>query len=201
MKNLSLVLNIVLFVLVGILFYLHFNTNENKAKNTTVENRSQSEDAQPLKIAYLNLDSLEAHYSYFQEKSATLNQKKEAIRKELTTKMQSIQNDIQDLKEKASTLTMAQGKAAQKKIVEKRQQLQKRRQTLQTQLVTEQQKFNKELHARLNQFLQKYNEDKHNDFIFSYSSGLSPLLYRNEAYNITDAVIEGLNAEDQQPEE
>src|SRR5699024_8479024 len=106
------------------------------------------------------------------------------------------------LQKNAATMTQAEGQAAEKKIIKKRQQLQQRQQQLQSELMQQQQSFNTDLHDRLNSFLEKYNKGKHNDFIFSYSSERSPLLYRKEAYNITDAVIQGLNAEDkQQPEE
>ncbi len=196
MKKLSLILNIVLLVLVGVLFYLHFQTVAKYNKNSQAEKTNQTEiKDNRLKIAYVNLDSLEANYTYFQKKGAELDKKKQSIQKELATKSQAIQSDIKKLQEKAKTgtMTQAEGQAAEKKIMQKRQALQKRQQQLQNQLMQQQQSFNEDLHNRLNGFLEKYNQGKHYDYIFSYSSGLSPILYKNKAYNITEAVIDGLN--------
>ncbi len=193
MKKWSLIFNIVLLVLVGVLFYLHFGPEKvngsapSQADTPAVQSR--------LPLAYVNIDSLEAHYAYFQTKKAELDKKQESIQNELASKARDIQEDIAKLQKNAPTLTQSEGMAAQKKIVEKRQKLQEREQQLRTDFLQQQQQFNQELHNRLQQFLKKYNADKHYAFIFSYSEAMSDILYKKEAYNITAEVIEGLNAE------
>src|SRR5690625_7991356 len=114
MKKLSLILNIVLFVLVGILFYLHFSS---KPQEKPVQEFAEQTNQPPsLRISYVNLDSLEAHYTYFQEKIAELDKKRQNIQSELSRKQNEIQNDIEDLQKRASSLTQAEGEKIQKKI-------------------------------------------------------------------------------------
>ena len=193
MKKLSIILNVVLFVLVGVLFYLHFSDQKSSAVPAATP-QQDTPSSQPLRISYVNIDSLEAHYGYFQQKKAELDKKQESIQKELAAKANAIQNDIADLQKKAPTLTQSEGMAAQKKIVAQRESLQQREQKLRTDFMQQQQAFNQELHERLQQFLQRYNQDKHYTLILSYSESLSDILYKDNAYDITQDVIQGLNA-------
>jgi outer membrane protein len=41
----------------------------------------------------------------------------------------------------------------------------------------------------------KYNKENNYTYIFSYSSGLNVLFYKDSATNITDQIVAGLNAE------
>lgn len=194
MKKLSIILNVVLFVLVGILFYLHFSNQKTHAAPAQTA-QQDGPQRQPLRISYVNIDSLEAHYGYFQQKKAELDKKQQSIQKELAAKANAIQKDIADLQKKAPTLTQSEGMAAQKKIVAQRESLQKREQELRTDFMQQQQAFNQELHERLQRFLEQYNQDKHYTLILSYSESLSDILYKDKAYDITSEVIRGLNAE------
>lgn len=193
MKKWPLVFNIVLLVLVGILFYLHFS--DKNSQQPVTDSSTQTEQPAALPISYVNIDSLEAHYTYFQEKKAELDKKQQKIQDELAAKAKSIQQDIAKLQKDAPTMTQSEGMAAQKKILEKRKNLQEREQKLRTDFVQQQQEFNKDLHDRLQKFLEKYNADKHYAFIFSYSEALSDILYKSKAYDITAEVIKGLNAQ------
>lgn len=194
MKKLSLILNIILFVLVGILFYLHFNSRSGGGPVAAVPHDS----AQPaLRIAYVNIDSLEAHYSYFQEKKAELEKKQQSIQNDLSGRAKTLQNEIADLQKRAATLTQAEGEAAQKSIMQKQQALQQREQDLRNEFLQDQQQFNEDLHARLDRFLQKYNAGGAYTYILSYSSAMSDILYKDPANDITAEVIRGLNASEE----
>jgi outer membrane protein len=190
MKQLSLILNVILFILVGILFYLHFDS-PSKTSPLAVAGDSVSSS---LKIAYVNIDSLEVHYSYFQEKKAELEKKQESIQNDLSSKAKAIQGEVAQLQKKAATMTQAEGEAAQKSIMQKQQALQQREQSLRNEFLQDQQQFNEELHTRLDKFLKQYNAGKNYTYILSYSSAMSDILYKDSAYNITADVIRGLNA-------
>jgi outer membrane protein len=198
MKRLSIILNVILFILVGVLFYLHFS-EKGIAKNDSPINRTgDSVQYTNFPIAYVNIDSLEAHYAYFQEKKSELEKKQQTIQNELSNLAKDIQNDIAELRKNAPTMTQSEGEAAQRSIIKKQQDLQQKEQNLRQQFLKEQQQFNEELHNRLNDFLKKYNAGKKYAYILSYSEALSDILYKDTAYNITADVIRGLNeAEDQ----
>ena len=75
MKQLFIALNIVLLVLVGILFYLHFDN-----KNKIVKAAATPTKAVPvstLTIAYFEMDSVQANYDYFKDALASWPERKE----------------------------------------------------------------------------------------------------------------------------
>lgn len=198
MKKISVILNIVLFILVGVLFYLHFSSrksNENVNavnKNIPAEN-DPSGTALQMRIAYVNIDTLEAHYGYFQQKKAELSKEQQDIQNDLSSRAQALQNEVAKLQQKASTMTQAEGESAQRAILQKQQALQQREQNLREKFLQEQQDFNTDLHNRLNKFLTKYNADKRYTYILSYSEQASDILYKDSANDITSDVIKGLN--------
>lgn len=194
MKQLSIALNVVLFVLVGVLFYLHFAHPVTAASVPSAA--APDTGATSLRIAFVNIDSLELHYSYFQVKKEELDKKQQAIQNDLAGRAKALQNEVADLQKKAPTLTQSQGEAAQKSIMQQQQALQQREQNLRQQFMEEQQQFNDDLHKRLDAFLQKYNQDKHYTYILSYSEGVSDILYKDASQDITGDVIRGLNAEE-----
>lgn len=195
MKKASLILNIILFILVAVLFYLHFSSKSNKDAVTPVITKDVPSSSS-LSIAYVNIDSLEAHYAYFQQKRSALAKEQESIQNDLSSSARALQNEVAQLQQKASTMTQAQGEAAQKSIMQKQQALQQREQDLRQKFMQEQQDFNLDLHNRLTTFLKKYNEDKHYSYILSYSEMASDILLKDTAYNITADVIKGLNEEE-----
>jgi outer membrane protein len=193
MKNISIVLNVILFVLIGVLFYLHFS-GAGKPGAPAVASVSDSGTSAPVRIAYVNIDSLELHYSYFQVKKEELTKKQTSIQQDLAGRAKELRDEVAALQKKAPTMTQAQGEAAQKKIMEKQQALQQREQSLGQDFQADQQRFNAELHSRLDNFLKKYNQDKGYTYILSYSDGASDILYKEPSNDITEDVIQGLNA-------
>jgi len=133
-----------------------------------------------------------------------LKQRREAFKKhqeqvdaELNGSYQQMQTDAAEVQKKAQaqTLTQSEYETAEKRLMQMQQSLETRKQSLTEQLVKEQDDINKELKSKLDVFLEKYNQDKHYDFIFSYSaSGGSALMYVNKQLDITKDVIAGMNA-------
>ena len=64
---------------------------------------------------------------------------------------------------------------------------------LQTELMSEQEKNSLLLRDSINSFMKDYNKVKGYSFIIS-NTNLDNLLYADEQYNITQEVVDGLNA-------
>lgn len=195
MKSLSLYLNALLIVLVGVLFYWHFKP-ATSASSTTGAQTASAGSVSGVRIAYVDLDSLQAHYSYFLKQQAALQQKQQAIEQELNSSAQHLQQEAAEFQKKAPTMTQAEGEAAQRSLMQKQQALQNREQTLRQQFLQQQNDFNAQLHQRIDAFLKTYNADKRYDYILSYSAESGNILLKNKAYDITNDVIQGLNAAD-----
>jgi outer membrane protein len=193
MKQVSIILNVVLLVLVGILFYWHFSSNasgsaQNKSGEIAVDIH------RPMQIGYVNLDTLQEYYGYFKQKKAELESQQTAMENELNADAQELQKEANAFQKKAATMTQAEGEAEQKKLIQKQQELQQKQESMRQSLLQQQQQFQDELQSRLDSFLSKYNADKKYTYILSYASGASDILYKDTTNDITRAVLAGLNA-------
>jgi len=144
-------------------------------------------------IAYVDIDTVEAHYDYFKEKRAELEKKQQAIDNELQANLRALQNEAADFQRRASGMSQAEGEATQRALYNKQQQLEGKAQNMRSQYAEQENKFNEELQKRLNDFLDKFNADKRYAYILSYRTGASNVLYKDARYDITTEVIKGLN--------
>jgi len=169
------------------------NTNTTATPATTTSSTKAADDGP--RIAYVDLDSVEARYEYFKAKKSELEKRQQAIDNELKANVRALQNEAADFQRRANAnqLTQAEGETAQRTLMEKQQQLEAKRQNLSQQYMEQEAKFNEDLQKRLDDFLKTFNADKKYSFIFSYRAGASNILYKDESLDITAPVIEGLN--------
>jgi len=148
------------------------------------------------KIAYVNIDSLEAKYELLKTKREEFKQRQEQMESELQRSYQQMASDAQEVQKKAqeNTLTQSEYETATKRLNQQEQSLKSRKESLTDQLMKEQDDFNKDLKSRLDAFLEEYNKTRHYDYILSYSYAGSSLLYVNKQLDITQDVIDGMNA-------
>ena len=187
MKNLSLILNIVLLVAVGVLYYLHFAGGKN-----TSGSEASSSIPTDLKIAYINSDSVLKHYEYLEVNRKTLEAKSQKLELEFRNRAQGLQNEIANYQRTVGTLTLSQAKAVEEDLGKKQQNLQLYQQSLGQQLSEEEAKLSKELYDRITTFLKKYGKDKGLQVVLKYDTS-SDVLFGGESLDITPDVIKGLN--------
>lgn len=171
--------------------------NDKTAANNSGNNKSTEEQsiaAVSQKLAYVDIDTLEAYYDYFKEKKAELEKKKEGAQNDLSGRERKLQNEYNSLAQRAPTMTQSEGQAAEASLQKKAQEHEVYRQNLFAQLQTQEAQFNEDLQKRLDECIRKFNADKEYSFIFSYRSGASNILYKDEAYDVTREVIKELNA-------
>jgi outer membrane protein len=192
MKNLSLSLNIVLFIGLGVLYFLHFNTESVDNKNITNVTTSSSE----LKIAYVNIDSVVANYNLAKELNGSLMKKQSNMKSKLEKDAKEFEKDAQIFQDKIQRgifLTQERAQEAQQKLAMRQQELQKLEYDYSNQLAIEQQSMNKQLFDSINSYILEYNTPEKFQVIFGHSTGGS-LLYGAEQLNITNDIIDGLNS-------
>jgi outer membrane protein len=191
MKNISIILNAVLIVAVGVLFYLHFSSSKPEAKTKKTK---KVETAESAVIAYVNIDSLTKNYKFFQDLRELLLQKQQNSEQSLNRKAAAYEKEAMDFQEKIEKhlITQRQAEEMQQKLMSKQQTILKLRETLGMQLAQDEAAMNKQLHDSINSFLNNYNSDGRFKMILSISMGQN-LLYGDESLDITEEVIEGLN--------
>lgn len=194
MKNISLILNVILFILVGVLFYLQFTEKKSSSAVPQVI-KTDGKSVTVPQIAYIDIDSFQANYDYFKTGKSKLEAKQKSMEAELERSMSAFQAEYNSLVQKAQTMTEEEGMAAQQKLAEKQQKIEERKQSMEMQFMKETSDFNIELQERIIAYLKKYNANGAYTYILPYSRETINLLYVNDAYNITTEVLKGMNEE------
>lgn len=159
-------------------------------KNDTAVNIAE----RGARIAYVNIDTLEAKYTYFKEAKEAFDKKQASVEAQLRSSAEKLQNEYTSLQRKAQagTLTQSEGEAAQNHLAQMQQDLEAKRQNLTADLLKDQQEFTEKLQSQLDSFITEYNKDKHYDYILSYAQGGSILL-ANPKLDVTDDVLKAMN--------
>jgi outer membrane protein len=189
-KNLSLILNAVLIIAVGYLYIAEF-TDDDDTDN--VED-SSGISASDLSIAYVNSDSLLSKYSYYDEVSKTLEEKGNKLQQEYSRRAEGLQKQIEDYQRTMTNMTIAQARAVEEDLGNKRQNLMQYQESINQQLYQEQAKITQALYEKVATFLKTYGEEHGLQVVLTYTPG-SGVWYANEGLNITEQVVEGLNNE------
>ncbi len=188
MKNLSLILNAVLLVAVGILYFLHFSGNPQPSFTGGAYTASGN-----LSLAYINSDSVLEHYEYLKQERTRLEEKGSKMDSEYRNRAQGLQNEISAYQRNINNMTYNQQRGAEEELTRKQQNLELYQQSLSQELMIEQNKLNKELYDRITSFLKEYGKDRGLQLVLKYDP-TSDVLYAGDSLEITKDVIDGLNA-------
>lgn len=189
MKNILLGFNIILLILVGFLYYLHFH----KEKTPLLVSKDSTNVPLPScnKVAYIDLDSLQSNYGYYKKIKGAFEEKQQASTEEISALQKRYQGRAVQLQQKGPTMTQPEQEAAMKEINKMQQDLQAKKQSLDNELYTYNAKMKEDILARIQNYLKDFNKDGRYDYIFSYEPGF--MFYKDTSLNITKDVIRGLN--------
>jgi outer membrane protein len=195
MKNLSLIINAVLAIAIGVLFYLHFKDCKCSTKTNTLSSAASPTSAANGSIAYVDLDTLETYYNYYKDKKAELEKSQNALESTLSAKADALQRDAYAFQQKAATMTQTEGEAAQSQLQQRQADLIKMRDDRSAQLQNDLTRLLADVNSKMDTVLTDFNKDKKYTYILSYRKG-GPVLYKDNALDISKAVIDALNAKD-----
>ena len=139
-----------------------------------------------MKIAYVEIDSLLTKYRYWNDLNEMMIQKEENIRTTLNEKAKDLDKEMREFQRKLENNGFASRERAEQENLRISQ-----KQT--SELQAENQKISLQLRDSINSFLKIYNKDKGYSLIIS-NTGFDNLLYADPAFNITQEIVDGLNA-------
>ncbi len=203
MKKTNLIINGVLAAAVIALFVLNFTDGDSKSSNqATVENDSIMTPSGDLKIAYFNVDSVMANWNMYFTVQDELAARQTSMETEFESKTKAFQQRVEDAQYKIQRglVTRAETEQLQQQLGQEEQTLLALQNNYGMQLQEESAVKNRQLIDQLEQYLKKFNETAGYTYIFSYSFG-GNLLYGDDAYNITDLIVKGINEEYEVTEE
>lgn len=168
----------------------------NAGQQTTAATATSTVGFSGLKIAYVEVDTLLTKYKFCIDLNEAMVKKSENVRLTLNQKANDLEKQKQEFQTKIqNNAYLSQERAQQEynRIAKLEQDLQNLSNKLQSELMSENEKNSIQLRDSINNFLKEYNKDKGYDFIIS-NTGFDNLLYANDAYNITQEILDGLNA-------
>lgn len=194
MKYLSLILSSVALILAGILFYQQ-QDNTGKLSNMLTELRSgDTSHAKSLKIAYVDLDSIDAKFEFYKGKIEAFEKKKDGLDRQLNGAYQQLDKRRIDFLKRGNAITQAEADAFKKEYDQQLQVLENQRRKTEQDVQQEAMIMRDDIFKKINDYLTGYCKEHGFTYVFSYSRNANIFLYEDPVFNITNDVITGLNA-------
>lgn len=195
MKNGLVVLNAILLIAVGVLFYLYFSSGRT---NATTQRKPEEKDradtamsAGGCKIAYFEMDSVAANFEKAKEMKNELEKKEDKMNEEMGTLQNTYQQKFVYLQQHGSTMTNAQVEAARTELAQLEQTIKDTKTTLDQNYNNYYVQAQQEILAMIRKFCSEYNRDKRYAIIVSNEPGL--IFYKDSTLDITKDLLKGLN--------
>lgn len=192
MKNLTVALFVVLFLAVASLFVLHFTGNR---ESDFRKMRADTTGSAAGSIAYVNIDTIVFKFEMFKDRRADLLEKQKKAEAELNLKGSQYEKGVKDYQDKVNKGLVTRATAAdmEQSLLQQQQELVDLRDKLQGDLVEEDQVMNRQILEYITTFLEENKENYNYQYILGKSFG-SVVLYGNITHDITQKVLDGLNA-------
>ncbi|HEV8287130.1 MAG TPA: OmpH family outer membrane protein [Chitinophagaceae bacterium] len=195
MKNGLVVLNLILLIAVGVLFYLHFDSGKT---GTTAGKRAEPNDSMDsassptsCKIAYFEMDSVAANFEMAKEMQSELGKKEDRINAELGRLQNLYQQKYIHLQQTGATMTNAQVDAAKNELMQLEQTIKTTKSNMDQDYQSYGVQKQQEILAMIRKFCAEYNKDKKFAIIISNEPGL--VFYKDSTLDITQDLLKGLN--------
>ncbi|MBA4139543.1 MAG: OmpH family outer membrane protein [Segetibacter sp.] len=189
MKSPLLALNIILLILVGVLFYLHFSSS----KKTEIKSAATTDAniAGPFKIAYFEMDSIENNYEYLKDVRNELKGKEQGLTTQLNQMKNRYMNKVNKFQQEGQTMTQERQGTIQQDLLQEQKMIQNKEQAMGHDLQDASFKKMQEVNKTIEDFLKEFNKDKMYSYILAYQPGT--IYYKDQRFDITPAVLQGLN--------
>ena len=192
MKNASLVLNLVLLVAVGVLYYLHFSSAK-KSVDTKVASTSNSGAVNrgDCRIAYFDMDSINNSFVLIKSVKNELSKEEEKINSTLTNLQKTYNDRITHYQGQQQSMSAVESEKANRDILQLQDRIRTTKQEMEQRYQDLYMRKMQDVKAKVEEYLKDYNKDKGYAYILAYEPGF--IFYRDSALNITSDIISGLN--------
>ncbi|MFN8417355.1 MAG: OmpH family outer membrane protein [Cytophagaceae bacterium] len=200
---LSLGINALLAVAVGVLFYMHsktctVSTPENISDTLTSE--TIAPDALPTivtnngGIAFIDKTKLDGGYLLFKDAEAALKRENEKSQKDLDKRMVAWESNMKTYEQLAPSLPESTRAIREKELMKERDEILAFREKLEKDFADKYEAYNNRYIKSIDDYLKGLSKEKRYDYIFLYSKGEpTVIVYANDSLNITTSVVDALN--------
>ena len=191
--NKSLIfINIILLVAVAVLFFLFFkNSNGNYFSKSAEKSNESSPDQKSFRVAYFDMDSIEANFSLFKTMQKEIAKKEDSINSIMNSARMNLQSKYRKYQEQRSMMTPYDIEQASNELSKMDMEIKNNEQSLNQAFQSFYMNKQQEVISIIKKYCLEYNKDGRYSFIISNEPGL--IYYKDTAYNITAELLKGLN--------
>ena len=170
----------------------------NTQQNTTGENKAPEATAAQGAIVYFNLDTILNDYDMANDLRSVVETKVNSINQEVTRRRNKIEKDIKAFSDKLNKglLTQSVAQTQNQKLVEQQQSFETYAGQKQQEILEEQQVMMNQIADAINNYITEFNADGKYAMIIATQGDIlsTPVVAADPALDITDILLEGLNA-------
>ncbi|MEY4336103.1 MAG: hypothetical protein RLZZ45_1022, partial [Bacteroidota bacterium] len=144
------IINTILFAAVALLLFLQFKGGTSSAGSSV-----KSDSTSSLKVAYVDLDSIQSKYTYYKEKMEEFEKKKENADRDLNNAFQKIEGERIAFAKKGASITQAEYENFQRSYQAKMQNLEQQKMVLENNIAGDGVKAMEDLKTKINEFLKE----------------------------------------------
>ena len=193
MKKTSLILSL------AVIMAATLTSCQNTAGTAGQSEQSTEAVAQKGAIVYFDLDRVLQEYDMANDLSSVVQTKAQSIEQELNRKGNKLQNDVNAFQQKIDKglLTRSVAEAQSSKLQQQQNEFQNYYAQKQQEMQEEQNVMMNQIADAIKAFLDKFNEEKQYALIIANQGSIlpSPIATGDPELDITDEILEGLNAE------
>jgi outer membrane protein len=198
MKQFSTIIQGILLLAVGVLFYLHFKGNKQLMALLPEKNAASAVKAAttgsvfPL-LAYVELDSINEKVGYISKRKKALEAEQKQILEDYDAACQKQETARINFIQKGNPSSQKDVEEFQQNWMAKQQEVENHKQLRAQQLAKKSATMMQEMQNNLKVFLNDYNKERRYTYIFATGGGYDYIFYKDSCQNITPEIIEGLN--------
>lgn len=188
------IINAVLLIGLIILYFIVLKPgNKSEVDNSVIQQKLSSGS---ISVAYVNSDSILAHYDLVKSMRTSLESKSSALESELKRKQATFEKDAAYFQEQVNKQTISEASAQEiyTQLMAEQQKLYELREKYSAEIARQEYDLNLVLIDSLNNFLSRYNKTVNYDYILSYTRG-GNILVANDSLDITNSVLKLINQE------
>ena len=195
MKKLPLILGVA--AIAGMIAFA--GCTNGTTENSEAETETAAETgAKKGAIVYFNIDRVINEYDYANDLRSVVETKVNSINQEVTRRGNKLEKDVNAFQEKLNKglLTQSVAQQQQQKLVEQQNSFQNYANQKQQEILEEQQVMVNQIYDAVKTYVDEYNEEKEFSLILATSGDIlpAPVVAGDPSLDITDEIIEGINA-------
>lgn len=195
MKKTSLILSIAAVIIAAVALVSSLIGPKKCHKPAPVEGEAATASAGD--IVYVRLDTLMMQYDMFNDLRSEFEAKAQGVQEDLSKKGRKLENDGKAFENQINKglLTRSSAEKQQQSLIQRQQSLQELANQKQMELQEEESVMMNRVMDSIKTFLEKYNKEHGFAAILTTSEATNTVIIGDAALDITNDVIEGLNAE------